>query len=58
MRRFYHPEDVDQDHAYKADSYWDVYYSTTEVEVSVDDIVGKCVVGPRGTPTGMWGCWG
>ncbi len=54
VRRFYHPEDVDQDLAYKAASHWEVYYSNTEVEVSVDDIVGKCTVGGKGTLTGMW----
>ena len=41
--RFYRPEDISQDEAYRAD-YWDVYASKEAVWVAVDSIVSKCRV--------------
>lgn len=41
--RYYRPEDISQEHAFKAD-YWDVYASTEKMSVPVNDIVSKCSV--------------
>ncbi len=41
--RFYRPDDISQEQAYRAD-YWDVYASTEKLTVSVSDIVDKCSV--------------
>ena len=41
--RFYRPDDISQEEAYRAD-YWDVYASSEKLMVSVSDIVSKCCV--------------
>ena len=41
--RFYRPEDISQQQAYKAD-FWDVYASEEKVQVDVSSIVRKCTV--------------
>lgn len=54
VRRFFHPEEVDQDAAYEAASHWEVYWSDVEVTIDADDVVGRCTVGGRGLETGRW----
>ena len=41
--RFYRPEDISQEQAYKAD-YWDVYASSERVLIEADCIVSSCCV--------------
>lgn len=43
VQRFYRPDDISQEQAYKAD-FWDVYASDETVEVEIGDIVSKCSV--------------
>ena len=47
--RFYRPEDISQDNAYKAD-FWDVYASNEQLTVDVADIIGKCSVTTPAAP--------
>lgn len=49
VMRFYRPEDISQDQAYKAD-FWDVYASKEELAVDVDSIVSKCKVATANRP--------
>lgn len=51
VRRFYRPEEVSQDAAYKS-SYWDLYYSSTTATVPIADVVGRCTVAAPGAETG------
>jgi DNA (cytosine-5)-methyltransferase 1 len=53
VRRFYRPEDISQEQAYKAASFYEVYASEEELSVSVDDVVGRCRVVPKGYPTNI-----
>ncbi|PSC75867.1 DNA (cytosine-5)-methyltransferase 1-like [Micractinium conductrix] len=53
VKRFWRPEDISADQAYKAASYYEVYASEEELSVSVEDVVGRCRVVPKGCPTGI-----
>lgn len=53
VRRYYRPEDISLQQAYKAGSYYEVYASEEELTVSVDDVVGRCRVVPKGYPTAI-----
>ena len=48
VRRFYRPEDISEDTAYKAGSYYDIYYSDEQVVVSIDNVLAPLKVLPPG----------
>jgi DNA (cytosine-5)-methyltransferase 1 len=50
VRRFYRPEDLGRDAAYRAASPWELYWSAEELEVDAADVVGRCAVLPQGAP--------
>lgn len=58
LRRFYRPEDVSRDQAYRAASFHEVYASEEQVTVGVEDVVGRCTVVPEGRPAGEGGANG
>ena len=43
VQRFYRPEDVGREHAYKAE-FWEVYASDESAALDPDDVFGKCAV--------------
>lgn len=48
VRRFYRPEDISEDTAYKAGSYYDIYYTDEQVVVSIDNVLAPLQVLPPG----------
>ena len=51
VQRFYRPEDVSREHAYKAE-FWELYASDETAALDTDDVFGKCAVVREGAPTG------
>ena len=51
VQRFYRPEDISKDLGYRS-GFWDLYASTEQEEVDVDDIQDKCQVQRSGSPAG------
>ena len=43
VQRFWRPDDISQEQAYKAD-FWDVYASNEQIVVDKSEIVSKCIV--------------
>lgn len=52
LKRFYRPEDISIDAAYKAELY-EVYSSDDKRCVDVDSLVGRCFVGPEAGAPGQ-----
>ena len=48
MQRYYRPEDISQDQAYKA-GLWDVYASDEKESIELSSIIGRCQVAGNGT---------
>ena len=63
VQRFYRPEDISADLGYRA-GFWDVYASSEQEEVDVEDVQALCQVRRSGSPTGgpqhtnSWSCTG
>ena len=61
MQRFYRPEDISADLGYRA-GFWDIYASSEQEEVDVEDVQALCQVrrsgssagGPQHTGTCSW----
>lgn len=51
VRRFYRPEDISQEQAYKA-SFHEVYASTEKMTFDLDEVIGPCTVLPTGGTCG------
>lgn len=51
LQRFWRPEDISEDAAYRADSYYDLYAGDEEILVDIEDVVGPVKVLPRGQGT-------
>jgi DNA-cytosine methyltransferase len=48
VRRYYRPEDISEDMAYKAGSYYDIYHSDEQVVISIDNVLAPLQVLPPG----------
>jgi DNA (cytosine-5)-methyltransferase 1 len=51
LQRFWRPEDISEDAAYRATSFYEVYAGDEELTVDIDDVVGPVKVLPRGNST-------
>ena len=51
VQRFYRPEDISADLGYRA-GFWDIYASSEQEEVDVEDAQALCQVRRSGYPTG------
>ena len=51
VQRFYRPEDISANLGYRA-GFWDIYASSEQEEVDVEDVQALCQVRRSGSPTG------
>lgn len=51
LQRFWRPEDISEDAAYRATSFYELYAGDEELTVDVEDVVGPVKVLPRGNVT-------
>ena len=55
LQRYYRPEDISRDQAYRA-SFREVFSSAQEETLDVDDLIGRCTVVTAASACG--GSWG
>lgn len=53
VQRFFRPEDISRECGYRA-GFWDVYASSENQEIDLDEIIGACHVLPAGSSGGVW----